>query len=69
MRNIVSSTLGALTAATQHNATIAEWKYHHLEQAARTFAVALASFVLTPLVLLLGTLSWGAWVHEKHAND
>jgi hypothetical protein len=52
-------TLGALTAAAQHNATIADWKYYRLEQAARTFALALASFVLIPLVLLVATLIWG----------
>lgn len=53
-------TLGALTAAARHNATIAEWKNDHLQQAARTLTVALVSFVLTPLVLLVGALFWGA---------
>ena len=52
-------TLGALTTAARHNATIAEWQNDHLQQAARMFTVALVSFVVTPLVLLVGTLIWG----------
>jgi hypothetical protein len=47
-------------AAALHNATIADWKYHHLERAAKTFGVGLASFVVAPLILFLGAVLGGA---------
>jgi hypothetical protein len=53
-------TVGALMAAALHNATIADWKYHHLERAAKTFGVGLASFVVAPLILFLGAVLGGA---------